>query len=208
MNGIERRIKEIEKRIKEINKLRMIYAHKTKGKTKMQKLRTERRKLRKEQKALIEYVAKHGYLIDLTSMSVIPLNLKKSRYLRNNKGYFNSYNFIFAKHGKTLFAYLTKYSQITKKDLESMKALIHQITKEREIMFITDNRHQNCLNAHKNITMEIERVFSIIKKRIYPKIRDKQYYRKGKIYTDITIEELFNLYLEEFKRLNVIPLNF
>jgi len=207
LNELEKRIKEINSEIKSLNKERMRYAHKNNNKTKMTILKRQIKKLRIERNTIIKLAIERGFLIDLTSLSVVSVNSHKSRYLRNKTKYHNEFNFIFAKHGNTLYAYLTSKSQIRNRDLTIMKALIHK-TEKREIIFVTDNRHRFCITASKKYTQEIERVFSRIKKPIYKILKGKQHYEDNKLYTDMSIEQLFNLYMEQFKRLNVKPLNF
>ena len=207
MNVLEKRIKEIEIEVKHLNSERMRYAHKRNNKTRMEALKRQIKKLKIERKTIIELAVKKGYLIDATSMSVISVKSHTARYLRNKDDYYNEHNFIFAKHENTLYAYLTSNINIRSKDLSIMKALIHKVER-KDIIFVTDNRHNYCITASKKYTMEIERIFSRIKKPIYRKLKPKQRWANRIFYTDVSIERLFDMYLTQFKKLNVKPLNF
>ena len=83
MNVLEKRIKGIEIEVKRLNSERMRYAHKRNNKTRMEALKRQIKKLKIERKTIIELAVKKGYLIDLTSLSVIAVKKHVSRYLRN-----------------------------------------------------------------------------------------------------------------------------
>jgi len=168
-------------------------------------LRKER-KLRKYLKKIIKELIDKGFIVDLTTISVLPLSLKKSRFLRNNEGYHKK-SMLMAKRDKLMFAYLTNNSQIVKYDIQIFKTLIERQLKEN-IIILTDNRHKVSITVSKKTTMVIERVFSQIKKPIYAEIKKYQKYNKGLIYTNLPYEKIFNLYCKRLKDLNIYPLNF
>ena len=166
----------------------------------------EERKLRKYLKKIIKELIGKGFIVDLTTISVLPLSLKKSRFLRNSEGYHKK-ALLVAKRKSLMFAYLTNNSQIVKHDIQIFKTLIERQLKEN-IIILTDNRHKVSITVNKRTTMEIERVFSRIKKPIYPKIREYQQFKDGKILTNLPYDKIFNLYCERLKDLNIYPLNF
>jgi hypothetical protein len=164
------------------------------------------KRLRNQLKEVIRKLSKIGFLTDLTSISVLPLSLKKSRYLRNNKDYYVK-NLLIAKRDNLMFAYLTDNSQIVRKDIQIFKTLIERQLREN-IIILTDNRHRVSISVSKSITQTIEREFSRIKKPIYAEIRKYQKYQHGKIYTDLDYNDVFNLYCKQLRRLRIYPLNF
>lgn len=170
--------------------------------------KSELRNLKEKQSSLLQQLKQHSYLIDLTVMSVVGLSAKKSRYLRDTKGiYHNDIAFLVAKKGDRMFAYKTKYSQILAKELNQFKAILHNITKE-SVSFLTDNRHRFAITVSKHTTMEIERVFSRLKKPIYAELKRRQYWKNGLLITNITIEDLFEIYFKRMKELNILGVNF
>ena len=166
----------------------------------------EERKLRKYLRIILKQLTEKGFLVDLTTISVLPLSLKKSRFLRNSEGYHKK-ALLVAKRKSLMFAYLTNNSQIVKHDVEIFKTLIERQLKEN-IIILTDNRHKVSITVNKRTTMEIERVFSQMKKPIYAEIKKYQNYNKGLIYTNLPYDKIFNLYCERLKDLNIYPLNF
>ena len=195
--------------ISKIKTLRLYRRNNANKKNKQYLVRSSLRKekkLRKYLKKIIKELIAKGFIVDLTTISVLPLSLKKSRFLRNNEGYHKK-SMLVAKRDKLMFAYLTNNSQIVKYDIQIFKTLIERQLKEN-IIILTDNRHKISINIPKRESMVIERVFSQIKKPIYAEIKKYQKYNKGLVYTDMPYDRIFNLYCERLKALNIYPLNF
>jgi acetyl-CoA carboxylase alpha subunit len=80
-----------------------------------ERLETLEKKRREEIRA---YIAK-SYALDLTSLSVKPLRLKTSRYLRANGRYWNNLNLLIAYRESRGYALFVEKTQITHGDLET-----------------------------------------------------------------------------------------
>ena len=193
LEKLERAIQEVNKDIKRFSRVPL----------RKQDLEAKRRELREEQTKIKEALVLEGFGIDLTSISVIQLSKKKSRYLRNNEGYHNNLNLIVAhslKENKG-YAIFTPKTQIRKKDL----ALLFKLAGIKK--GYTDNRHKGIVTLSKKYTQRIERIFSVVKRRIYKKLKPLQSWKKNKVFTDIKREQLINLYQVEFMKENITFLN-
>jgi len=206
LKNLENQYYETLREIKNLKLFRRNNANKKKKRYLVKASLRKEKKLRKILRKIIKDLVANGFLVDLTTLSVLPLSLKKSRFLRNEKGYYQK-SLLIAKKDKLMFAYLTNNSQIVKADIQIFKTLIERQLKEK-IIFLTDNRHKVSITVSKSVTMEIERIFSQIKKPIYCEIKKYQKFNNGKIYTDLEYDTVFNLYCERLKRLNIHPLNF
>ena len=159
-------------------------------------------------KLIIEFInSPNCFLIDLASISVISLKAKTSRYLRNKLGYYNKYNMLCALSTEYFIVMFTENSQITRKDLQKLTTSIKRLIPDSE--FATDKRHKGIANFPKfisyngqriQVTQKIENIFNMIKKPIYKQLKPKQKWINHKLITDITIEELLNLYIEQIKK--------
>ena len=206
MKDLEKEYYETVNQIKNLRIYRRNNANKVKKRYLVKASKRKEKKLRKNLKVILRNLVDKGFIVDLTTISVLPLSLKKSRFLRNNLGYYKK-SMLVAKRDKLMFAYLTNNSQIIKYDIQIFKTLIERQLKEK-IIILTDNRHKVSITVNKRTTMEIERVFSQMKKPIYAEIKKYQKYNKGLIYTNLPYDKIFNLYCERLKRLNIHPLNF
>ena len=206
MKDLEKEYYETVNQIKNLRIYRRNNANKVKKRYLVKASKRKEKKLRKNLKVILRNLVDKGFIVDLTTISVLPLSLKKSRFLRNSEGYHKK-ALLVAKRKSLMFAYLTNNSQIVKHDVEIFKTLIERQLKEN-IIILTDNRHKVSITVNKRTTMEIERVFSQMKKPIYAEIKKYQNYNKGLIYTNLPYDKIFNLYCERLKRLNIHPLNF
>ena len=166
-------------------------------------LKDERTKMLKELKDLKVQYTKEAYAVDNTSLSVVSQSAKKSRYLRNNEGYWNSLNLLVAynPYKKNGYAIFVSSSQITSKDL-SILSKLSGITQ-----FYTDNRHRTTMNLTKTYTQSIERLFSVIKRKIYTQVKDIQYWKGNILYTNMAQDTLINLYRIELENQHIKILN-
>jgi len=206
MENLEKEYCETISKIKSLRLYRRNNANKIRKRYLVLASKRKERKLRKYLRIILRNLIEKGFLVDLTTISVLPLSLKKSRFLRNSEGYHKK-ALLVAKRKSLMFAYLTNNSQIVKHDVEIFKTLIERQLKEN-IIILTDNRHKVSITVNKRTTMVIERVFSQIKKPIYAEIKKYQKYNKGLVYTDIPYDRIFNLYCNRLKALNIYPLNF
>ena len=206
MKDLEKEYYETVNQIKNLRIYRRNNANKVKKRYLVKASKRKEKKLRKNLKVILRNLVDKGFIVDLTTISVLPLSLKKSRFLRNNLGYYKK-SMLVAKRDKLMFAYLTNNSQIIKYDIQIFKTLIERQLKEK-IIILTDNRHRVSITIPKRETMVIERVFSQIKKPIYAEIKKYQKYNKGLVYTNMSYDKIFNLYCKRLKDLNIYPLNF
>lgn len=206
MENLEKQYLDLKTEIKNLRIYRRNNANKKSKRYLVSASKRKEKRLRKNLKTVIKNLSKIGFLMDLTSISVLPLSLKKSRFLRNNEGYFKK-SLLIAKRDKLMFAYLTNNTQICKNDINIFKVMIERQLKEK-IIILTDNRHKISISVSKSITQTIEREFSRLKKPIYAEIKKYQKYHNGLIYTDLEFNEVFNLYLKQLRRLRIYPLNF
>jgi len=206
VKDLEKEYYETVNQIKNLRIYRRNNANKVKKRYLVKASKRKEKKLRKNLKVILRNLVDKGFIVDLTTISVLPLSLKKSRFLRNNLGYYKK-SMLVAKRDKLMFAYLTNNSQIIKYDIQIFKTLIERQLKEK-IIILTDNRHRVSITIPKRETMVIERVFSQIKKPIYAEIKKYQKYNKGLVYTNMSYDKIFNLYCKRLKDLNIYPLNF
>jgi hypothetical protein len=192
-------LKQIKKEIKEINHKLMGEKRKT-YKIKLWKKRKRLIKQYKEiKKTLIKLHKKHLldiWLIDLTAISIKPLSLKKSRYLKTLGKYYNDENLLIAYNFHLGYGYSlkTKYTQITKRDLAKLLNLL-----PKDAIVITDNRHKYVQTLNKSFTMTIERLFGWIKKPIYTQIKNME---------NLTISQLIQIYKHQLQKWNIITYGF
>lgn len=172
--------------------------HKSHAKTKRNKLRKLRRFLYRKLHANELALSEIGFGIDNFSESVVSCSKHQSRYLRVNSNYYSDRNYLIAINKSGLsYVWKTKYSQITKNDLSMMLSKLHVMHGEFECY--TDNRHRYIATLSKQFTQHTERMISRIKKPIYRMLKDNKCE---------SIEQLDSLYIQQFQRLNIQPLNF
>lgn len=198
-------LKNMVDRLEAINEL--LKGHNALGKLRFRKLKLEKKRLIVALRGIQKSIVSISALVDLTSVSVLPLSLKKSRYLRNDKGYFNDKNLLCAYYQDRLFVLKVSNSQITANDLKIMKIYLCR-TYGENITLVCDNRHNGEIRGTKKQTQTIERIFSRIKKPIYAKISSKQKFVKGQVITNLSYEELETLYVEELRKLRATLINF
>lgn len=198
LSKIESQIKAINKEIKRYSKIQF----------KKEELQDQRRKLRNLEKRIKEQFVKVAYGIDLTSVSVVSLSAKKSRYLRNSEGYHNDLNLVCAYNPTTKKGYgvFVKESQIKATHLK----LLFKLSNIK--LAYTDNRHKGILTLSKKYTQMIERKFSSAKRPIYEILKPLQSWKKDKdgktkIFTDMKREQLIQLYKLEFLKEGIEILN-
>jgi len=198
---MEDEIRNLKKTRIAINRVNQLIKRYSKIEYRKMKLRNTLRILKNREKELINEIFQTYYGVDLTSISVIPLSQKRSRYLRNNQGYFNNLNLVILFNGKNGYGIFTNKSQLRSTEIERIKRLT-QISK-----VYSDRDFKGTIKLPKRYTQQIERLFSKIKLSIYKQLRDKQKIVKGKILTQVSAQILVNLYIEEFKKHNVKILN-
>ena len=147
------------------------------------------------------------YLVDLTTISCVPLDAKKNRFLLNNEGYYQ-YSFLCAKNVLTnrKYAMFMKGSQITTKAIRRLRELL-----KRELGFapilVTDNQHELTLIADKKVTMWIEVEFGGLKTKLYRTLRSHQSIRNNKVFTALSWNQFITLYIDRLQRCQIKLLN-
>ena len=191
------RLKVLETELKQLNKLLM----KEKRKTYRLRLKRTKRKLLKQIKQLKAQLVKlHNsrqldiWNIDITAISILGLKRKKQRYLKYCGRYYNDKNLLIAYNFSRMYGYaiLTRYAQITRKDLEKLLSYLPQNSE-----VVTDNRHKYTNTVTKALTQPIERLFAWIKKSVYADIKDKK----------IDIKTLMDKYLEQLEKWDIRLVN-
>jgi hypothetical protein len=168
---------------------------KEKRKTKRQQFSKIKRKILKKLKIVAKMAIRNLlnypeiYLVDSTAISIKPI--KHKRYLENYK-----LNFLIAYNFKLGYgwALLTETLRIRRKDMEKLHRRIKANCKNAIVLADSRNKYANCVD--KTISQTIERLFSWIKKPIYPYCKD------------ITFDELLDLYKMKFEQYHIIPINF
>jgi len=166
--------------------------------------RPTKKQLLKELRNTIDNIAQvllynfdNVYLVDYTSMSVLPLKANRSRFLRNSKGYYK-YGFVVAFNPKTNRKYYLKTTktQLVRKDILRLKRNLGNV-----ILFC-DKQHnlKDTYRVSKKLTQLVEVQLSF-KKSIYECIKAKQKLVKGQIFTDIEFQQLKSLYEDTMENL-------
>jgi len=171
--------------------------------TEEQKRETELKiiKLRKKLKRYIENIRNNPniVLIDYTAISTTQLKLQKNRYLLNKNGNYYEKGLVVAlTKNRKLIAVETTATQLRNKDIKRLRKYL-----DKDAILVSDKQHKGVLAVTKGITQIIENYFGGLKTPIYPEIEQYQQIINDKVVTNISFEQLEELYYKRYKAMGI-----
>jgi len=141
------------------------------------------------------------WLIDYTAMSCTTLKLKKNRYLLNKNGLYFIKGYVIALNpcSKRKLVLETDKTQLTLSDINEISNYIRKI--DSKALIVSDKRHTNILNTTKILTQLIENTFGGFKTHLYKQLEAYQQYVKNYVVTNISFNQLEELYRDRFNKL-------